>query len=57
MSACEIYICDGCAAEQREEIGDGPPLGWAQNVEEDDFCPKCAKLLDPYDPELDEAAR
>lgn len=54
MSMREVWICDSCGAEERTDEGDGPPMTWDINIDNEDFCEKCAKLLDPYKPELDE---
>ena len=47
MGMMEVWICDSCGAEERTQEGDGPSLEWAKNIDDEDFCPKCALTLDP----------
>jgi hypothetical protein len=56
MSMKEIWYCDGhrCDAKVETDEGDGPPADWGINIDNDDFCPTHAALLDPYKPESDD---
>jgi hypothetical protein len=52
MTEITIFRCDVCEVEARIDLEDMYVLGWRQNVDGDDFCPKCALSLDP--PENDD---
>lgn len=59
MGVKEVRYCDDHRCDARIEIDqgdDGVPEGWELNIDNDAFCPKHARLLGPYDPELDEAS-
>lgn len=53
LRVIERWICDDCGDSVTVDEGDGPPDAWAKNIEDEDFCFKCAKTLDPYDPNLE----
>lgn len=50
MSVQEVYICDDCGVESRDE----PGKGWKQNIDGDDFCGYCALSLDPPESDNDD---